>query len=166
MTAKQVISRLRLDENGCEIYEIWKPWEQRVQNCCFLLLNMQICDILVAVRRRDRLKLAAPCSGATNQTWTLTIKNAANILLLEPEQNRCCKKFRLYSILHHETWIIVVKCPTFHAWFLHDRPPCKRSGGTIMSSQHRGRVYEYRLTESISISWVELTSFLAIEAIK
>jgi len=112
------------------------------------------------------LKLPAPCTDATNQTWTLTIKNAANFLLLEPEQSRCCKKFRLYSILHHETWTIVVKCPTFHAWFLRDRPPCKRSGGTIRSSQHRGRVYQYRPTESISISWVELTSFVAIEAIK
>ena len=45
-TAKQVISRRGKNENVCEMS---KMYVQGVQNYCFLLSNMQMCDVLVSV---------------------------------------------------------------------------------------------------------------------
>ena len=47
--AKQVISRHGKNQNVCEMSKNQKMHVQSVQNYCFSFLNMQICDVLVAV---------------------------------------------------------------------------------------------------------------------
>lgn len=47
--AKQVISRRRSRENGCEMNKNWNSPVQIVQNYCYVAFTMQICDVLVTV---------------------------------------------------------------------------------------------------------------------
>ena len=51
MTAnlKHIISRRRKDKNGSEIYKNEKINVQSLKNYCFLLLNKQMCDVVVTV---------------------------------------------------------------------------------------------------------------------
>jgi len=74
------------NQNACENVQKWKMHVQSVENYCFSVSNMQICDILVAVtRRRGCLNLLNKLSTQIEAKR----KNAAvQILQLKQNQTR------------------------------------------------------------------------------
>ena len=50
-TGKEVISPLRKEENDSEMNKHEKMHVQSVQNSCFSLSNLQVCDVLVAEKK-------------------------------------------------------------------------------------------------------------------